>query len=152
MGDRREQQPAYILPPAYPRPVSARPAPDQRRVPAPTVFASTPASAPPVTPGHARGGAAPAAQRAPGTLYGGGHGAGDLTTAMPPHSSLENSGSLTGHILAQGWSDTPTSNGTNTRVVLILIAVIVVMVALGLAGVLAAGESLNSLFDGLLNH
>ena len=43
-----------------------------------------------------------------GTVYGGmgqAFGAGDLTMAVPTQASTENTGSLTGHILAQGWSD-----------------------------------------------
>jgi hypothetical protein len=93
-------------------------------------------------------------QRPRGTVYGapGGHGGhGEMTMAVPTISPLENSGSLTGHILAQGWSDAPASNRRgNTKVVLIMLVVLVAMVALGLVVALAASESITSLFDGLL--
>lgn len=92
-----------------------------------------------------------AASRAEGTVYGAGHGERDRTRSVPA-GSLENSGSLTGHILAQGWSDTPSSNRNNTKVVLIMLLVLTGMVGLGLAVVLAAGDGFNTLFDGLINR
>ena len=73
-----------------------------------------------------------------------------LTVALPANS-VENSGSLTGHILAQGWSDTPTPTASTAKVVMVLLIGLGILVAVGLLVVLLAGDAFSSLFDGLLN-
>lgn len=74
---------------------------------------------------------------------------GTSTSAM--RDQVENSGSLTGHILAQGWTDTPTQQSSNNRkVVLVLLVGLAFLVAVGLLVVLLVGDSFNSLFGGLL--
>lgn len=85
-----------------------------------------------------------------GTVYGGGPGAGRMTVALPPGHPLENSGSLTGHILAQGWPEAPTSNTNTAKVVLVMLVGLGVLIAVGLIIVLAAGDAFRSLFGGLL--
>ncbi|GLH94813.1 hypothetical protein Pa4123_00850 [Phytohabitans aurantiacus] len=74
-----------------------------------------------------------------------------MTMAVPNGPHLENSGSLTGHILAQGWSD-ETSNGRSTAKVMVIMAIVLgVVVMLGVIAALAAGDTFSNLFDGLLN-
>lgn len=87
-------------------------------------------------------------QRAEGTLYGGPEG--HVTVSMPTNQ-VENSGSLTGHILAQGWTDTPAQKSNTAKVVLVLLVGLGILVAVGLLVVLLAGDVFSSLFDGLLS-
>ncbi|AVT31163.1 hypothetical protein [Plantactinospora sp. BB1] len=87
-------------------------------------------------------------QRAEGTVYGGPEG--HVTVSMPTNQ-VENSGSLTGHILAQGWTDTPAQKTNTTRVVLVLMIGLGILVAVGLLVVLLVGDAFSSLFDGLLS-
>ncbi|MEO3928327.1 hypothetical protein ABGB07_31310 [Micromonosporaceae bacterium B7E4] len=87
-------------------------------------------------------------QRAEGTVYGGPEG--HVTVSMPTNQ-LENSGSLTGHILAQGWTDTPTQKTNTGKVVLVLLIGLGILLAVGLMVVLLAGDAFSSLFDGLLS-
>jgi hypothetical protein len=81
-----------------------------------------------------------------GTVYGGGEGPGFATVSLPAGSPLENSGSLTGHILAQGWADTPAERSRTTRVVIVLAASLGLLVAISALIVLLA----NNAFDGLI--
>ncbi|GAA2705067.1 hypothetical protein [Micromonospora olivasterospora] len=78
-------------------------------------------------------------------------GPGFATVALPPGGSLETSGSLTGHILAQGWSDSPTPRSSTRKVVIVLVASLAVLVAIGLLVVLLAGDAMNGLMGGLLD-
>ncbi|GAA3760831.1 hypothetical protein GCM10022225_53020 [Plantactinospora mayteni] len=87
-------------------------------------------------------------QRAEGTVYGGPEG--HLTVSMPSNQ-LENSGSLTGHILAQGWTDTPTQKTNTGKVVLVLLIGLGILVAVGVLVVFLVGDVFSSLFDGLLS-
>jgi hypothetical protein len=64
---------------------------------------------------------------------------------------VENSGSLTGHILAQGWSDAPVPPASTTKVVAVLLVGLGILVAVGLLVVFAVGDAFSSLFDGLLS-
>lgn len=92
--------------------------------------------------------AAPAGRQQAGTVYGGP--TGHLTVALPTANPVENSGSLTGHILAQGWTDTPTTKSNTTRVVAVLVAGLGLLIAIGLLMVFAAGDVIGVLFDGML--
>lgn len=86
-------------------------------------------------------------------MYGGASlpGAADVTTALPPRHLVESSGSLTGHILAQGWTEPPQRDQRNTtKVVLIMVAVLVSVVILSVLIAISAGEAFDGLFDGLL--
>ena len=81
--------------------------------------------------------------------YGGGtDGPGHSTVAFPAANPVENSGSLTGHILAQGWSDTPTPRSRTTRVVIVLAASLGLLVAISVLVVLLA----NNVMDGLVGN
>lgn len=64
-------------------------------------------------------------------------------------NSLESSGSLTGHILAQGRSDTPTPPSRTAKVVIIMLLVIVLLVVVGAAIAVIAGDTVTEFFDGL---
>jgi hypothetical protein len=65
-------------------------------------------------------------------------------------SSLENSGSLTGHILAQGWSDTPQSRPRgNMKVVVIMLLVLLGLVGMSLLFLFTAGDAFTSFFQGI---
>jgi hypothetical protein len=74
-----------------------------------------------------------------------------MTMAVPNGPSVENSGSLTGHILAQGWSDETSTGRSNAKVMLIMAVVLGVVVVVGVIAALAAGDTFSNLFDGLLN-
>ncbi|HEX7744060.1 MAG TPA: hypothetical protein VF462_02195, partial [Micromonosporaceae bacterium] len=125
-----------------------------------------PATAPPVirssgVPVRARATAAvpsPAADgrsapRYRGTLYGGPERAdiGNLRMSLPVRLNPENTGSLTGHILAQGWSDeTPPARGTTARIVLALAVGLGVLIVIGLLVVVGLGGLFGTLMGGLL--
>jgi hypothetical protein len=88
-------------------------------------------------------------QRASGTVYGGSGGFPEMTMQVPV-SSLENSGSLTGHILAQGWSDTPQSPARgNMKVVVIMLLVLLGLVGMSLLFLFTAGDAFTSFFQGI---
>lgn len=73
-------------------------------------------------------------------------GPGFATVALPPSNSVENSGSLTGHILAQGWTeDAPSTRSSNTRVVIVLAAALGVLIAISLLVVFLANDALSGL-------
>jgi hypothetical protein len=102
--------------------------------------------------GPAGAGAALAAARGPGeagrpgTVYGGPgtDGPGFATVHLPAGNPLENSGSLTGHILAQGWTDTPSAQRSSTaRVVIVLAASLGLLVAISVLVVLMANDALG---------
>jgi hypothetical protein len=76
---------------------------------------------------------------------------GQMTVAAVP-SAVETSGSLTGHILAQGWADAPTSKGSTTKVIVALLVGLGVLVLIGLIVAFTAGDLFNKLFGGLLRH
>lgn len=68
-----------------------------------------------------------------------------------PTNAVETSGSLTGHILAQGWADTPAERSRNARVVIVLAAALGLLVAISVMIVLLAGDALDGLVGGVLN-
>ncbi|BCB80988.1 hypothetical protein GCM10022251_61000 [Phytohabitans flavus] len=70
--------------------------------------------------------------------------------AIAGASPLENSGSLTGHILSQGRSDGPTSAGNTAKVFLVMALVLGILVAVGALVVLVSGDTFSSLFDSFL--
>lgn len=65
-------------------------------------------------------------------------------------SPLEHSGSLTGHILAQGRSDAPTPKTRTAKVVVIMAAVLVFLVGMGLFVATIASDAVSELFGGML--
>lgn len=70
-------------------------------------------------------------------------------TTFLPNGALENSGSLTGHILNQGAADTPPPKARTARVVIIIMIIIVALVVGGIAAAIFAQEAINDLFEGL---
>jgi hypothetical protein len=80
-------------------------------------------------------------QRPQGMVYGAaGPDAADRTPAWssveggPPTGSLENSGSLTGHILAQGRPDEPEGASARSRTVVTVLIVVGLLIMVGLVG------------------
>ncbi|QOC94989.1 hypothetical protein D0Q02_18655 [Micromonospora craniellae] len=75
-------------------------------------------------------------------------GSGANTVAFP--IGEENSGSLTGHILAQGWTETPAERSGNTlRVVIVLAVALGLLVAFSALVVLLANDALSGLTGAL---
>jgi hypothetical protein len=66
-------------------------------------------------------------------------------------AALEQSGSLTGHILAQGHRDGPTPASSTTRVILIMILVMGILVVAGIAAATLAGDTVSEIFDNLIH-
>ncbi|SCL44244.1 hypothetical protein GA0070604_0282 [Micromonospora eburnea] len=84
-----------------------------------------------------------------GTAYGGSDGAGFTTFAFPQGHSEENSGSLTGHILAQGWAeDAPAARSSTARVVIVLAVSLGLVIAISLLVVFLANDALSGLTGG----
>ncbi|WP_173056875.1 hypothetical protein [Phytohabitans houttuyneae] len=119
-----------------------------------------PASAPPVSTSPEYGewardqrGGDKAEERPQGTVYGGAGGPGPahMTMAIAGGSPMENSGSLTGHILSQGRTDGPTPTANTAKVFLVMALVLGILVAVGALVVLATGDTFSDLFDGFLN-
>ncbi|MEV4713552.1 hypothetical protein [Micromonospora sp. NPDC049374] len=72
-------------------------------------------------------------------------------TVALPAGEQETSGSLTGHILAQGWADTAAERSRSTLRVVILMAVALgVLVAISVMVVLFANDALAGAGSGLL--
>ncbi len=110
-------------------------------------WASTHSSAPSSLPGPA-GGSVPQ-QRSPGTVYGGAGAYPEMTMRVPA-SSLESSGSLTGHILAQGWVDTPHNRRRgNTKTVVVMLLVLAGMIGVSVLFLFTAGDAISRFFMGL---
>ncbi|MET8834890.1 hypothetical protein ABZV78_13380, partial [Micromonospora sp. NPDC004540] len=82
-----------------------------------------------------------------GSAYGGAtDGPGFATVSFPQGNPLENSGSLTGHILAQGWAeDAPATRSSNTKVVIVLAAALALLVAISLLVVFLANDALSGI-------
>jgi hypothetical protein len=83
-------------------------------------------------------------QRPQGTVYG----AGARAAAMA--SPLENSGSLTGHILSQGHPEESGPRNRTARVVVILTVTLLVVVIGGLLAAIFFRDTITQLFSGLL--
>ncbi len=81
------------------------------------------------------------------SFYGDGSG---LSTVAFPVNPVENSGSLTGHILAQGRTEASNEQrSSNTRVLVALAASLALLVAIGLVVVLIANSALDGAFESL---
>ncbi|SNY67956.1 hypothetical protein SAMN05421748_13262 [Paractinoplanes atraurantiacus] len=85
-------------------------------------------------------------QRLNGTLYGTG-GYETIDTTMPVSmSAVENSGSLTGHILAQGWHDEVVDRRRgNLKVAVAMLIVLGLLVAVSVVFLLTAGSSFSDM-------
>ncbi|XVV12997.1 hypothetical protein ACQP2X_01175 [Actinoplanes sp. CA-131856] len=85
-------------------------------------------------------------QRLHGTLYGTG-GYETIDTTMPVSmNAVENSGSLTGHILAQGWHDEVVDRRRgNLKVAVAMLIVLGLLVAVSVVFLLTAGSSFSDM-------
>ncbi|MEU4559174.1 hypothetical protein AB0F72_12375 [Actinoplanes sp. NPDC023936] len=90
--------------------------------------------------------------QAGGTVYStGGYPSIDMTmpVSMDP---VENSGSLTGHILAQGWHDAPVDQRrSNFKVVIAMLAVLGLLVTISLIFVFTAGDAFTDMVKNMSN-
>nr|BFE77288.1 hypothetical protein GCM10020092_105890 [Actinoplanes digitatis] len=90
-------------------------------------------------------------QRMQGTVYGG------LADYAPPDMTMpvstnpvENSGSLTGHILAQGWRDGPdTQRQSNVKVIVAMLVVLLILVGVSLAFLFTVGDAFSDMIGGV---
>ncbi len=64
---------------------------------------------------------------------------------------LERSGSVTGHILAQGRRDGPTPKTRTAKVLIVMVLVLAFLIAIGLLGATLASDTINDLLGGLLD-
>ena len=65
-------------------------------------------------------------------------------------NAVENSGSLTGHILAQGWDHGPDTNRrSNTKVAVAMLIVLVVLVGASLLFLLTFGSDFSDWINGI---
>jgi hypothetical protein len=65
---------------------------------------------------------------------------------------LENSGSLTGHILSQGWDQGPdTGRRSNMKVAIAMLVVLLALIGISLLFLATAGSAFNDMITGVLN-
>ena len=65
-------------------------------------------------------------------------------------SPLETSGSLTGHILSQGYADRPTPKTRTAKVIVIGLVILGVLVLFGVLFATVANDIVTGLFDSLI--
>ncbi|WP_203785212.1 hypothetical protein [Paractinoplanes rishiriensis] len=87
-----------------------------------------------------------------GTLYGTG-GYATIDTTMPVSTNaVENSGSLTGHILAQGWRDEIVDRRrSNLKVAIAMLVVLGLLVTVSVVFLLTAGDAFREMIEGMFN-
>lgn len=92
-------------------------------------------------------------QRGDAGMYGGlaDYAASDMTMPMTT-SPVDNSGSLTGHILAQGWRDQPeTQRKSNVKVVVAMLIVLLVLVGVSLVFLFTVGDAFSDMIGGVFS-
>jgi hypothetical protein len=91
-------------------------------------------------------------QRGEGTLYGnGGYLAIDSTMPVSTNA-VENSGSLTGHILAQGWRDEVVDRRRNNlKVAIAMLVVFGFLVTVSIVFLLTAGSAFTDMISGVFH-
>jgi hypothetical protein len=93
-------------------------------------------------------------QRGQGTVYGGlaDYAPADMT--MPVNvNPVENSGSLTGHILAQGWRDGPDNQRrSNVKVVVAMLIVLLVLVGVSVLFLFTVGDAFSDMIGGVFQQ
>jgi len=72
-----------------------------------------------------------------------------MPVAMNP---LENSGSLTGHILAQGWDQGYDRRRSNVKVGIAMLVVLLVLVGVSLIFLFTAGNAFTDMIGGVFNR
>ena len=92
-------------------------------------------------------------QHAHGTLYGGpGHSAIDMTMPVTMNP-LENSGSLTGHILSQGWDQgRDTGRRSNVKVAITMLLVLLALLGLSLLFLATEGSAFSDWVHGIVKN
>jgi hypothetical protein len=101
------------------------------------------------TPG---GGAVPQ-QRGEGTVYGGvgNQSPIDMTVPVTMNPAVENSGSLTGHILSQGWDfGADTGRRSNVKVGIAMLVVLLVLVGVSVLFLMTVGAGFTDMLNGVL--
>jgi hypothetical protein len=94
--------------------------------------------------------AVPQQRAAGGTVYGGGPDSPIDMTMPVTMSPLENSGSLTGHILAQGWDHgSDDHRRSNVKVGIVMLIILIVLIVVSLVFLLTAGSALKGVLGGL---
>jgi hypothetical protein len=90
-------------------------------------------------------------QRIQGTVYGGAGPQSPIDMTMPvTMNSIDNSGSLTGHILAQGWDHgADTNRRSNVKVGIAMLVVLLVLVGISLLFLLTAGNAFSDMLHGV---
>jgi hypothetical protein len=77
----------------------------------------------------------------------------DMTMPVPMNfnPAVENSGSLTGHILAQGWDrGVDTNRRSNVKVGIAMLAVLLFLVGVSALFLFTAGDAFTDMLDGVL--
>ncbi|WP_143162573.1 hypothetical protein [Couchioplanes caeruleus] len=90
-------------------------------------------------------------QRGEGTVYGGlaDYAPSDMTMPIMTNP-VENSGSLTGHILAQGWRDAPeTQRNSNVKVIVAMLLVLAFLVGVSLLFLFTVGDAFSDMIGGV---
>jgi hypothetical protein len=93
-------------------------------------------------------------QRGQGTIYGGpsAHSAIDMTVPVTMNP-LENSGSLTGYILAQGWDQgRDTRRRSNVKVGIAMLLVLLALAGVSLLFLATAGTAFSDWINGILHR
>ncbi len=70
---------------------------------------------------------------------------------MPGAPAMENSGSLTGHILSQGDEDAPPPKSRTAKVIIIILIILLVLVGGGLAVAFLFQDFITNLFGNFTN-
>ena len=88
-------------------------------------------------------------QQREGTVYGN---ESPIDMTMPvTMNAIDNSGSLTGHILAQGWDrGVDTNRRSNTKVAIAMLVVLLVLVGVSLLFLFTAGSAFSDMLNGML--
>jgi hypothetical protein len=89
-----------------------------------------------------------------GTIYGGSPSQSAIDMTMPvTMNPLENSGSLTGHILAQGWDQgRDTRRRSNVKVGIAMLLVLLALVGVSLLFLATAGTAFSDWIHGIFNR
>ena len=157
--------PAYTMPPSTPAHPAATPAPQHPfgvggpasitqpfgATHAPTAQVSPPPADPPAFDPAATS-AVPQQRGLGGTVYGTG-GYPSIDTTMPVSTNpVENSGSLTGHILAQGWRDEIVDRRrSNIKVAIAMLVVLGLLVTVSVVFLFTAGSAFTDMISGMFS-
>jgi hypothetical protein len=114
---------------------------------------STGAPAQTVSSGSGQAGGIPQ-QHGHGTLYGGPGATSAIDMTVPvTMNPLENSGSLTGHILAQGWDQgRDTGRRSNVKVAIAMLLVLLALLGLSLLFLATEGSAFSDWVHGFVNN